>query len=797
MPLDNEQFNLNIFDHSTLAYSVVELVLNDNGQPIDWIYRYCNQAFANIKGFRLDAMLDHSVLSLLPKADEKWRRVYYQAAYEDTPCEMDLVIEEKNYHTAVMPVGKRGFCSCMIHSAVQTEDKQMEKERYALDKLSPEYVSLYRIELNSGKYEILRISENTNAKRLVGSTATPHMYADFDEFSRQYADSFILQEDREEFLDWLSCENMKKRLSKEEKITYHYHSVTKEGTHSFFEAYAVKGQVDDDKFSIFLGFRNIDSILYKEKAIQKKLQDTLDEVRLSNEIIYSIARTYQYISRIDIEADYFEEISNRDRTNLNFTTSGTLSVSNQKVCKSFVAEEYQDAFFKFTDISTLPERMKNEETIVLEYRMKDGNWHRLRFIEKNRDKNGRLTHVLCVIRSISDTKKREQDLLYQVEEAKKDAALKTRFLSNMSHDIRTPMNGIIGMVELGNQYPDNLEVQQKCRDKIMDSSKYLVSLMNDILDMNKLQSEESIDQDIAFNLADLLSRENKNKQILAADKNVDYIVDWSMSELKHMNLIGNPVYMERLLSAVTENAIKFTKPGGSVRVWCREKSADDEKVVYEFGCTDTGIGMSESFISQAFDMFSQENETSRSKYEGSGLGLAIAKKIVDRLGGTIELKSQKDIGTTAIVVIPFRAGEQDHKKQSVEHKQISVQGLRALIVEDNELNMEIAKFMLENNGINVDCAVDGLEAVNRFESSAPGYYNVIYMDIMMPNMNGWDATRKIRSMKRMDAENIPIIAMSANAFAEDIINSRISGMNLHLAKPLSEMKLVNALKECM
>ena len=797
MPLDNEQFNLNIFDHSTLAYSVVELVLDDNGQPIDWIYRYCNQAFANIKGFRLDAMLDHSVLSLLPKADEKWCRVYYQAAYEDTPCEMDLVIEEKNYHAAVMPVGKRGFCSCMIHSTVQTENKQMEKEKYALDKLSPEYVSLYRIELNSGKYEILRLSANTNAKRLVGSTATPHMYADFDEFSRQYADSFILQEDREEFLDWLSCENMKKRLSKEEKITYHYHSVTKEGTHSFFEAYAVKGQVDDDKFSIFLGFRNIDSILYKEKAIQKKLQDTLDEVRLSNEIIYSIARTYQYISRIDIEADYFEEISNRDRTNLNFTTSGTLSVSNQKVCKRFVAEEYQDAFFKFTDISTLPERMKNEETIVLEYRMKDGNWHRLRFIEKNRDKNGRLTHVLCVIRSISDTKKREQDLLYQVEEAKKDAALKTRFLSNMSHDIRTPMNGIIGMVELGNQYPDNLEVQQKCRDKIMDSSKYLVSLMNDILDMNKLQSEESIDQDIAFNLADLLSRENKNKQILAADKNVDYIVDWSMSELKHMNLIGNPVYMERLLSAVTENAIKFTKPGGSVRVWCREKSADDEKVVYEFGCTDTGIGMSESFISQAFDMFSQENETSRSKYEGSGLGLAIAKKIVDRLGGTIELKSQKDIGTTAIVVIPFRAGEQDHKKQSVEHKQISVQGLRALIVEDNELNMEIAKFMLENNGINVDCAVDGLEAVNRFESSAPGYYNVIYMDIMMPNMNGWDATRKIRSMKRMDAENIPIIAMSANAFAEDIINSRISGMNLHLAKPLSEMKLVNALKECM
>lgn len=671
----------------------------------------------------------------------------------------------------------------------------LDNEKYILDKLSPDYVSLYRIELNSGKYEILRLSANTNARQLVGST--PHLFPDFDEYSRQYADAFILQEDKEEFLDWLSCENMKKRLSKEEKITYHYHSVSKEGKHSFFEAYAVKGQVDDDKFDIFLGFRNIDSILYKEKAIQKKLQDTLDEVRLSNEIISSIARTYQYISRIDIEADYFEEISNRDKSNLNFMKSGTLSENNKRVCREFVAEEYQDAFFKFTDISTLPERMKDEETIVLEYRMKDGNWHRLRFIEKKRDENGRLTHVLCVIRSISDSKKKEQALLYQVEEAKKDAALKSRFLSNMSHDIRTPMNGIIGMVELANQHPNDFEIQQKCRDKVMDSSRYLISLINDILDMNKLQSDDFIDQEITFNLADLLNRDNRNKQILAAGKNVNYIVDWDRSDIKHMNLAGNPVYVERLLSAITDNAIKFTKPGGSVRVWCKEESADDKRVVYQFGCTDNGIGMSENFISQAFDMFSQENETSRSKYEGTGLGLAIAKKIADRLGGTIELKSKKGTGTTVIITIPFKIGEQEHKKQPAGHKKISVQGLRALIVEDNELNMEIAKFMLENNGINVDCAVDGLEAVNRFESSAPGYYNVIYMDIMMPNMNGWDATRKIRSMKRTDAENIPIIAMSANAFAEDIINSRISGMNLHLAKPLSETKLVNALKECM
>ena len=287
---------------------------------------------------------------------------------------------------------------------------------------------------------------------------------------------------------------MKKRLLENEKITYHYHSVSKEGKDSYYEAYAVKENVDKSKFYIFLGYRNIDSILYKEKAIQEKLQRALDETRLSNEIISSIAKTYQYISRIDIEADWFEEVSNRDRVHMKFLKGGCVSQGNKKICKDVVAEEYQEAFLKFTDLSTLPERMKKEETIAMEYRMKDGNWHKLRFIEKKRDKNGKLTHVLCAIRSVSDAKKKEQMLISQVAEAKKDAALKARFLSNMSHDIRTPLNGIMGMLDQANHYPDNLEMQQKFRDKMVESSKYLLSLVNNILEMNKLEAEEYTDK---------------------------------------------------------------------------------------------------------------------------------------------------------------------------------------------------------------------------------------------------------------------------------------------------------------
>lgn len=683
---------------------------------------------------------------------------------------------------------------------LNTQQDMSSEDMYVLKKLFTEYVSLYWLELNSGKYEILRLIENTNAKQIVGEEY--RIFADYDEFTRRYAETFIPETEQEEFLDWHKCENLKKRIQEKGSLTYYYHSVSKDGKDSYYEAYAVKGKANGENFYIFLGYRNVDGILYKEKAIQEQLQKALDEAKLSNEIIEAIARSYQYISRIDISKDWFEEISNRAAENMNYKKSGEVSSENRNTCKMFVAEEYQEAFLKFTDITTLPVRMKNEETIVMEYQMKDGNWHKLRFIEKKRDKDGNLTHVLCAIRSISDVKKKEQELLQQVAEARKDAALKSRFLSNMSHDIRTPINGIIGMTELADRYPDNPEIQKKCREKLVESARHLVSMVNDILDMNKLETEQFVENDIPFNLAAVLNRVNTDQQMQAGKKKIDYVVDWEKSELNHMYLTGNPVYIEKLLTVITDNAVKFTKPGGNVSVWCREISEDDERAVYEFGCSDNGIGMSEEFAGHAFEMFSQENKTSRTQYEGTGLGLAIAKKITERLGGTIKIKSKKGCGTTVIMTIPFKTGVQNlmqytENVNTESTEDIPLEGLHALIAEDNELNLEIAKFMLEEKGICVECAADGKEAFEKFKESEPGYYDVIFMDIMMPYMNGWDATRKIRTLQRPDADKIPIIAMSANAFAEDIINSHISGMNWHLTKPVDADKLMTALKECI
>ncbi len=535
----------------------------------------------------------------------------------------------------------------------------------------------------------------------------------------------------------------------------------------------------------------------EHKIIQDRLQQALDEANLKNEVISAISKSYRSIYRIDLRKDFFEEISNDHETHKLTGYKGCASEKLYQICDNMIVPEYRDLVRPFLNLATLPERLKNDEYVTTEYPMCDGSWQRLRFIVKKRDEAGTVTHVLCTVRSASDYKRRELDLKFAAESAKREAEMKTRFLATMSHDIRTPLNGVIGMMNLANQYADDPEMLKKIREKSMISLQYLVSLLNDILDMNKLQSGEPKIQEVGFNLVDTLQRVNQDYMIKAAKKNIEYQVIWDKGSIQHPFLVGNPVYLERILANIADNAIKFSPEGSLITVWIEEKQLDEERQEFTFYCKDQGIGMSEEFLPQAFDMFSQEKESSRSNYEGSGLGLAIAKQLALRMGGDIELQSRFGEGTTAMIKLPFKIGTQEMIIHAPVRERVSIEGIRALVVEDNELNMEIAKTLLENNGLEVTCAVDGQEAVELFEKSSPGYFGIIYMDIMMPRMNGMDAARAIRALNRHDARSIGIIAMSANSFAEDIIGSRLAGMNVHLAKPLDTDKMIDALRECL
>ena len=679
----------------------------------------------------------------------------------------------------------------LVNDIVQQEKERndrLEEEKQILESLSSDFTAIYYLEVNSGKFEPVHIRDKSNASELIKNYLE---YKDFYEYAYQYAMHYIPKEEQPEFLWWFSKDNLKILLKNQASLTQHYRSHPNAQNHQYFETKVVKVSEDEESCHVLLGFRYIDDIIEKERAAQKRLQDALEETRRSNETINTIAKSYSSIYQLDLVEDTYERISGSEI----IPKTGCASKRMYEVCEQEVAPEYRNIIHQFVDIKTLASRLEKEDDILAEYRMADGNWHKLRYIVRKRDENGKVLQAIATIRTISETKRKELNLFFEAEQAKREAKIKTRFLQNMSHDMRTPLNGISGMLHMADQNPDDLELQKSTRNKIHQSLDYLISLVNDVLDMNDLESDHFTEEEADFDVTKLLGNINIEAQQLAQDKNIQYILDWYEGQLSHSHFRGYPIYLSRILMIVVQNAVKFTPENGEIHAWMNEKYLDDSTSLLEFRCKDNGIGMSQDFIKHAFDLFAQENSSSRSTYQGTGLGLPIAKKLVDYMHGEIYLESEKGVGTTVYIQIPFKLGKQiENKAKFIES--VSLEGLHALVAEDNDLNMEIVKYMLERNGIQVTCAKDGLEVVSMFEQSQINEFDFILMDIMMPKLNGLDATRKIRSLKRLDAKEIPIIAMSANAFVEDMLNSKIAGMNMHLAKPLDETKLIDALKQC-
>lgn len=391
-------------------------------------------------------------------------------------------------------------------------------------------------------------------------------------------------------------------------------------------------------------------------------------------------------------------------------------------------------------------------------------------------------------------KQREEEYKKELEksarEAKKANIAKTEFLQRMSHDIRTPINGIRGMVEVGDYYKDNLVKQAECRKKIWEASGFLLELINEVLDMGKLESEEVILEERSFNFFGLFKEIRMVIEKQAKERGIQIVVH--KYRVIHENLIGSPLHVKRVVMNILTNAIKYNKDNGKIIMEFQEVQEDQDTVRIQFKCKDTGIGMSESFQKKIYEPFAQEKAWARTVYGGTGLGMPITKSLVEKMGGTISFESEQDVGTTFDIEIPFQI---DHNKQCEEHKkkevkETSIKGVNVLLAEDNELNMEIAEFVLESAGAKVIKAFNGKEALEIFKASEQGEIDVILMDVMMPVMDGLEATRYIRRSNKENARDIPIIAMTANAFTEDRRRVLEAGMNEHLAKPLESEVLI-------
>ena len=391
--------------------------------------------------------------------------------------------------------------------------------------------------------------------------------------------------------------------------------------------------------------------------------------------------------------------------------------------------------------------------------------------------------------------KYKAELLRAAKKAEAANEAKTEFLQRMSHDIRTPINGICGMINVADHYADNMEKQTECRAKIKKTSHLLLELINEVLDMSKLESDEVVLEEIPFNLNSISEEILGVIEHMAAEQNIRII--WEKKEVTHWNLIGSPVHVKRILMNILSNAVKYNKENGYVYISCREiPSKQTAMTTLEFVCRDTGIGMAEAFQKRIFEPFAQEHAGSRTKFAGTGLGMPITKKLVEKMGGTISFESKEGTGTTFVIRIPFQIdADMKDRNETEEKTETSIQGLHVLLTEDNELNMEIAEFVLQNEGAVVTKAWNGQKAVDIFRKNRPGEFDVILMDIMMPVMNGYEAAKLIRSLDREDAKVIPIIAMTANAFTEDKMRAKEAGMDEHIAKPVVGKLLVKAINE--
>ena len=389
-------------------------------------------------------------------------------------------------------------------------------------------------------------------------------------------------------------------------------------------------------------------------------------------------------------------------------------------------------------------------------------------------------------------KEYKEKLMESAKKAEQANTAKTEFLQRMSHDIRTPINGIRGMIELADYYSDDLQKQEECRKKIWDASGLLLELINEVLDMGKLESGEILLEEREFNLKKLLGDivnvvEKQSKEHQLEIVQCDY-------QIEHWNLIGSPIHIKRMLMNILSNAVKYNRYNGKIILDCREVSCIGNVALIEFICKDTGIGMSKEFQEHIFEPFAQEFNSARSSFGGTGLGMPITKSLVEAMGGNIEFESEKNVGTTFRLKIPFKIDDCVHIEEPTEEEHnVSIEGVRVLVAEDNDLNMEITEFVLSSVGAVVIKASNGQEAIEIFEKSEVGEIDIILMDVMMPGVDGLAATRIIRSMSREDAKTIPIIAMTANAFSEDRLRAVEAGMNEHLAKPLESTVIIKTI----
>ena len=519
------------------------------------------------------------------------------------------------------------------------------------------------------------------------------------------------------------------------------------------------------------------------------------QVKKTRQAFHALGTAYYLILRLDLKTKRVELIKKNRKINIDIKDNNTEWNSQVETSERIIAEPFVQKYIEFFDIQTMAARLHNKESMSSEFKLKEGSWFLSMVIPQNYDKNGNVTSVLIANRDVTDEKMRELKQEEELREAKLKAECankaKSSFLFNMSHDIRTPMNAIIGYADLASRHLQETEKLGRYLEKIQICGKELLSMLGNVLDLARIENNKVEMEYTVSNVHECFENCIIMFQQQAESKNQTLSLT---EQIMYPYVYMDAPHLSEVCLNIISNAIKYTNTGGMISCNVVQKSCEKEDWCNMIiTITDNGIGMSEEFQKRIFEAFERERNTTLSHIDGSGIGMGITKKLVELMDGTIEVESKQGEGSTFTVTIPCRKALEDDslvKKNSNLCNKNCLNGVRILLVEDNEINTEIAMELLTEEGCIVETANDGVVCIDMIEKADADYYKMILMDIQMPVMNGYDATLTIRKMKDTKKARIPIIAMTANAFAEDIQKVLSVGMNAHVAKPVDMNILV-------
>ena len=521
------------------------------------------------------------------------------------------------------------------------------------------------------------------------------------------------------------------------------------------------------------------------------------QVKKTRQALHALGTAYYHISRLNLKTKKIELVKRSRKMDMDIKDNIADWDPQFEIIEGIIAEPFVQKYIDFFDIRTMAARLHNKESMSSEFKKKNGLWFLSMIIPQSYDKNGNVTSVLIANRDVTDEKKRELRQEEELREAKLKAECankaKSSFLYNMSHDIRTPMNAIIGYADLAIRHLQETEKLGRYLEKIQICGKELLSMLGNVLDLARIENNKVEMEYTVSNVHECFENCVTMFQQQAESKNQTLSLT---EQVMYPYVYMDAPHLSEICLNIISNAIKYTNTGGTISCNVLQEPGKEDWCNMSITITDNGIGMSEEFQKLIFESFERERNTTSSHIEGSGIGMSITKKLVELMDGTIEVKSKQGEGSSFIVTVPCRKALKEdtlEKKNTNRHNKNCLNGVRILLVEDNEINTEIARELLTEEGCIVETADDGVACIDMVEKAEADYYKMILMDIQMPVMNGYDAALAIRKLKDAKKSRIPIVAMTANAFAEDIQKVRSVGMNDHVAKPVDMNILVSTM----